>query len=152
MKKIEEAHHKAFVQFLNTSMGQLPQLAYVKHTRNESFGGPKVTRADRKRPGKLVEIPLDVIKAAQLGVRAGVWDFEYIGANRATVNGYRPNTYSGLAIEFKAPGGTLTDEQKEWQRHYQSNNWRTEVFRHWVDAARYTILWMGGDLSRFLFT
>ena len=154
-RKIEEQHHKAFVQFLNAAMGQLPELAFCKHTKNEVSGtGPRVTRHDRKT-GKLVSIPLEVLKGGQLGVRAGVWDFEYIGPNRAAVGNrlqHDPHTYRGLAIEFKAPGNTLSPEQKVWREHYIRNGWRTEVFYHYVPACHYVVAWVGGNPNNFLFT
>lgn len=82
---------------------QYPLLKFVKHTRNESTGGPKVTRRDRKT-GREIQIPLDVIQGSELGVRAGVWDFEYLGANRRPFDGMPAGWYAGLAVELKAPG------------------------------------------------
>jgi hypothetical protein len=153
--RIEESHHKAFVQFLNTSMGQLPELAFFKHTKNEVDGsGPRVTRHDRKT-GKIVSIPLSIIIGGQLGVRAGVWDFEYLGENRSSTGNkgqHGPGSYAGLAIEFKAPGRTLTTEQRIWREHYVRNGWRTEIFFHWVPASIYVVAWVGGNPNNFLFT
>ena len=150
--RVEEAHHKAFVQFLNAAMGQLPELAYFKHTKNEASGyGPKVTRIDR-RSGRLREIPLDVIRGGEMGVRAGVWDFEYLGPNRIPIDGVPALAYRGLAIEFKARGNGLSEEQKRWQQHYTRNRWCTTIFYSHVDAAIFAVQWVGGDPSRFLFT
>ena len=159
--RIEEQHHKAFVDFLNKSMGQLPELAFFKHAKNEVSGsGPRVTRHDRKT-GKLVSIPLEVLKAGQLGVRAGVWDFEYLGPNRASIGRERQHgagIYRGLAIEFKRPAtkkssaGTLSAEQKIWREHYVRNGWRTEIFYHYVPACLYVVAWVGGNPDNYLFT
>ena len=148
-QSIETQHHKALVQFLRAAEGQLPDLAFVKHTANESGGGQKVTRRNPKT-GRTTEVPLDVLIAASMGVRAGVWDFEYIGRNRAPVNGKPAGAYLGLAIEMKAPGKTLSEEQKQWRAHYERNHWYTIVFYHYVAAAQFLIVWVGGDLARFL--
>ncbi len=151
-RQIERSHHKAFVQFLNASMGQLPELRFIKHTKNESDGtGPKVTRRNRKT-GKLIEIPLDVIRGAEMGVRSGVWDFEYLGPNRVALDNRPAGHWAGFALEFKAPGGTLEPEQKEWQKHYLRNMWYTAIFTSHVEAALFAVRWVGGDPTRFLFT
>jgi hypothetical protein len=150
-RKIEEGHHRALVQFIKLTEGQLPELAFVKHTRNESSGGPKVTRRDRAS-GRMVEIPLDVIRGAELGVRAGVWDFEYLGRNRVPIDDKPAFFYAGLAIELKSDVGSLSPEQKTWRTHYLHNGWYTVVFRHHVDAAQFLVRWVGGNPNHFHFT
>lgn len=147
----EAQHHRAFVEFLRTSEGQLPELHFVKHTPNESNGGRKVTRSDR-RTGKRIDIPLDVIQKAEMGVVAGVWDFEYLGPNHCPIGDHPARTFRGFVIEFKARDRGLSDAQKVWKQHYMKNGLYPIIFRHYVDAANFVITWVGGDPRNFLFT
>lgn len=139
----------ALVEFLKSAEGQLSALAFVKHTPNESFGGKRIAVRDRKT-GKPTTIPLDVLLAAKMGVRAGVWDFEYLGVNECTIGALPPRAYRGCAMELKSATGRLSDEQRAWQARYEANGWYCVVFRDWPAAARFWVRWVGGNPANFV--
>lgn len=151
-RQIEKAHHKALVQSLLAMEGQLPDLAFVYHAANESTGtGRKVTRRNRQT-GKTYQVPIDVLLNKEMGVRPGVWDFQYLGRNKAPIGRYPIGHFAGCAMELKAPGETLSNAQERWQAHYERNHWYTVVCYDHVTAAKFWIVWVGGNLANFLFT
>jgi len=144
----ETTAHEALAHFLHhIAAPRLPLLAFAYHTANESAGGPKARNG----------VPLDVLKEAKMGVRAGVWDWLMIGPNRLPIDDER--VWAGLAVELKSNRAYATrdhglfDAQVAWGRHYAANGWYTAVFREddWTEAARLFVRWVGGDVADFDF-
>lgn len=151
--------HQNLVDWLR-KIGQpvYPALRFVKHTPNEALGSGSDTRPVRQSDGSFRNVPISVLRGAQMGVKPGVWDFEFLCPNDQPLSiapAFLPlknivsGCYLGLAFEMKAEGGTLSDDQKIWGEHYARNGWFTAVFAgDWTPAARFLIGWVGGDPRR----
>lgn len=149
----ETTAHLALAEFLTRFQGRLPALAFVWHTANESAGGAKISIKDAR--GRPRQVPVDVLKEASMGARAGVWDWLYIGRCQS------PNLpdYLGVAIElksdkaYKSENQGLSPEQRAWQIHYRSCGWLTAVYpeSRWQDAALLIVEYCGGDPADFRF-
>ena len=133
-----------------------PQLAFVKHTPNEALGSGDDTKPVRQSNGSVRHVPLSVLRGGLMGVRAGVFDFEFLCANALPVlaQPFMPTQrasglYLGLAFEMKAARGSISTDQVTWAEHYAANGWFTAVFYgDWAPAARLLIRWVGGDPAR----
>lgn len=140
----ETTAHLSLVDFLDRTTPRLPALAYVFHTANESAGGAKTKRG----------IPLDILKEAQMGVRAGVWDFQLI------LPGVYTGGASGCAIELKSDRAYktayhgLSDDQRRWQAYYTLCGWETHVFpeSRWHEAALLLVARCGGNPEDYCFS
>lgn len=124
----ESSDQAALFDFLARMEGRYPALAFVKHTPN-----------GEKR---------DIVTATRLkrmGVRAGVWDVEFLYPNQADIAGRVPGHYRGLAVELKVGKNDLTPDQRRWREHYDYNHWATCVCHTWTDAARLLLTWVGGN-------
>lgn len=144
----ETTDHQALAHFLHhIAAPRLPDLSYVWHTANESAGGAKTAGG----------VPLDVVREAQMGVVAGVWDWLYLGENQARTGDCRASIFSGLAVELKSPKAYrgkhngLSVEQIAWRTRYIRNGWYTAVFCEWTEAAKLFVTWVGGDVRDFKF-
>lgn len=141
----ETSEQRALFDFLARMEGRYPLLAFVKHTPNEANGGGNTVTL-RGPNGKMRNVPVEVLRNAQMGVKAGAWDIEYLGPNEGSIPELCPaDFYRGLAIEMKAKNGRLSDEQKEWREHYRANGWHTKVCDDWTVAARLLLRWVGGN-------
>lgn len=135
-----------------------PDLHFVKHTPNEALGSGSDTKAVRQPNGTFRNVPISVLRGAQMGVRPGVWDFEFLYPNVTPITlppmfpghpGVVSGSYLGFAFEMKAEGGDLSDDQQIWGEHYARNGWFTAVFTgDWAPAARLLIRWVGGDPAK----
>jgi hypothetical protein len=146
----ETTAHEALADFLhNVAAPRLAALSFVFHVANESAGGPKARNG----------VPLDVLKEARMGTRAGVWDFLYIGSNMLPIGEMGAYYWHGLAIELKSAAAFrkrdqgLSDDQKLWRGHYIKHGWYTAVYpeQDWTDAARLFVRWVGGNVEDFEF-
>jgi len=134
----ETSAHLSLVDFLDRHADRLPLLSYVFHVANESAGGAK------SRSG----IPLDVLKEARMGCRAGVWDFQII------------LPAGGIAIElksnaaYKRPHNGLSPAQLTWRAHYEACGWACYVFpeSRWTEAALTLVAACGGDVDAYVFS
>jgi hypothetical protein len=73
------------------------------------------------------------------GVRAGVLDTHLPLARHGK---------AGLWIEFKAPGGALSKEQRGWIQALEAEGHEIHVVQDWIEAARITAAYL--DLAEFL--
>ena len=146
----EQSAHEALAHFLHhIAAPRLPELAFVFHVANESAGGAKTKSG----------IPIDVLKEARMGARAGVWDWLYIGANQQRIGDLPAYYFAGVAIELKSTRAIrsitqgLTPEQVAWRTHYVRHGWYTAVYaeRDWTKAAQLLVAWVGGDMRDFTF-
>jgi hypothetical protein len=134
----ETSAHLSLVDFLDRTALRLPDLAFVFHVANESAGGAK------SKSG----VPLDILKEARMGCRAGVWDFMLI----------RPT--GGVAIELKSDAAYkkrdegLSPAQVAWRAHYEACGWDCYVFpeSRWHEAALLLVAYAGGDPSDYQFS
>lgn len=144
---------------------EYPILRYVKHTPNEALSTGQDTRPVRQTDGTFRNVPVSVLRGAQMGVRPGVWDFEFLCPNRRPIGlipfvevprPARPGTlstayYRGLAIEMKAADGRIDPEQVAWAEHYAANEWFTfVVYGDWAPAARLLLDWIGAPAQKGL--
>lgn len=138
-----------------------PALRFVKHTPNEALSSGQDTKAVRQPDGTYRQVPLSVLRGGLMGVRPGVFDFEFLCANQRAILDppFMPNTnprsdtafgfYRGLAFDLKAANGRVEPEQVIWAEHYACNEWFTAVIAgDWAPAARLLIRWVGGDPAR----
>jgi hypothetical protein len=144
----EQTDHQALARFLRVyAAPRLPDLAFVWHTPNESAGGGKAANG----------VPLDVLREAQMGAIPGVWDWLYIGLNKAPIGGAEMFMFNGVAIELKSAKAYqgrhngLSTAQLVWRDFYHSRGWHTAVFCNWVEAAHLLIQWVGGNVEDFRF-
>lgn len=101
----EEAHQQAFMCWCAQNARQLPALKYVFHVPNG---------------GKRDRITASNMKAA--GVKPGVPDLILpVG-----IAGYK-----GWIAEMKVGKNKPTDAQRDWIKHFQSENWATCVPYGW---------------------
>jgi len=134
-----------------------PALRFVKHTPNEALSSGDDTRAVRQANGTYRNVPISVLRGGRMGVRPGVFDFEFLCANALPLCEQpflptalaRPGRYAGLVFELKAARGRIDPDQVIWAEHYAANQWFTAVFYgDWAPAARLLIRWVGGDPAR----
>lgn len=138
-----------------------PALRFVKHTPNEALSSGDDTKAVRQPDGTYRQVPLSVLRGGLMGVRPGVFDFEFLCPNVTPIweTPFEPyaeltiltasGRYRGLAFELKAVGGRVEPEQETWAKHYARNEWFTAVIAgDWAPAARLLIRWVGGDPAR----
>ena len=83
----------------------------------------------------------------RMGVKAGVPDvliFKPFKKHTPDSRGYSMEAnVAGLAIELKAPGGRLTEKQKEWIETLTRCGWHVEVCRS-IDAVIEIVEWAYG--------
>ena len=111
----------------------------------------------RQANGAYRNVPLSVLRGGLMGVRPGVFDFEFLCPNAAPIFDppflplggelAAPGRYQGLAFELKAARGRIDPDHVTWAEHYAQNHWYTAVF-YWAPAARLLIRWVGGDPAR----
>lgn len=75
--------------------------------------------------GKISFTQMNKVKA--LGVKKGVSDLLFFDARRR---------YAGLAIEVKAPKGTVSKEQQQFLTHLAHRGWLTHVCRDFLTAKQ----------------
>lgn len=134
----ETTAHISLVEFLDMHTERLPMLRWVFHVANESAGGAKTKDG----------VPLDVLKEAEMGVRAGVWDFLLI------------LPAGGVAIELKSDGAYkkrdngLSPAQVAWRAHYEACGWDCYVFpeSRWHEAALLLVDVCGGNPTDYDFS
>lgn len=155
----EKQHHKNLIEFFHR-LGEprYPQLQFVKHTANEALGGGGTKVQIRTDAGAVAYVPASVLEGYAMGVRPGVWDFEYLGPNLGPIPApefsalppiHPAGSFRGCAVELKVGKNTLSPDQERWQRQYQANGWYTAVFYHWCEAATFFVRWVGGDPAQF---
>ncbi|MBK9944227.1 MAG: hypothetical protein IPP13_21715 [Kouleothrix sp.] len=138
-----------------------PALRFVKHTPNEALSSGDDTRAVQQANGTWRNVPISVLRGGLMGVRPGVFDFEFLYPNTTLIAAppFMPSSnprsitnlgqYRGLAFELKRAGGRIDPDQVTWAAHYAANDWFTAVFYgDWAPAAWLLIRWVGGDPAR----
>lgn len=129
----EATDQMALFDFLKRMEGRYPVLEYVRHCPN----GEKRDKATAAR-------------LKRMGVRAGVWDVEFLQPNLAPIEGYTIGYFRGVAIELKHGGNTLTIPQQRWEVHYRTNRWFCAIAYEWTFAAHLLVRWVGGDPEEVL--
>ena len=120
-----EGHHRALVQFIKSTEGQLPELMVKHPERGQRRGSASAIAPGGPPYGR--NPPRRHSRGAEAGVRAGVWDFEYLGRNRVPIDVSR--VFAGLAIELQErrrsplartedPGGTHCLHEQLVQRRW----------------------------------
>lgn len=115
MKSIEHEIQKAYFKW--ASMQKVPGLDLLHANAN---GGHRHL--------------LTAVKLKSEGVKAGVPDV-YLPAPRGG--------FCGLAIEFKAPDGNPSKEQRERMNRMQQEGWCVTLCWDWSAAARMTLGYLG---------
>lgn len=107
----EHEIQSAFFQWVHLYEERHPQLKLIFAIPNGEHRSTSVARRLKKE-----------------GVRAGVWDV------LVAVPSY---PYHGLFIEFKSHKGRLEQNQIEFMKEANANNYLTQVYSDWTEAANY---------------
>ena len=108
MQHIESDEQKALFQWIDYNKNKYEELETIYHIPN---GGKRNAR--------------EAARLKQEGVRAGVPDVHLP---------IPKGMYIGLWIEMKAPGGKLTNYQKDWKNKLESWGHKVIVCYNWEEA------------------
>lgn len=114
MKHEEDQIQRAYFQWVRLATPRIPQLAMALHVPN---GGRRDAREAARLKGQ--------------GVMAGVPDVLILAPHPL-------GCFIGLALEFKAPKGRITEAQQGWLDRLVTYGWRAEVVRSFDEARAIT--------------
>lgn len=114
--------HAGYVQWVRLAEKQWPALRLGYHCPNGEA---------RDKPAAL--------KLQRMGVRPGVPDWMLPVARGG---------YHGLALEFKRPGGQLSDEQAEFIAALLAEGWACYVLTDRGQAVKLTVAYLKGEIMR----
>lgn len=125
LQKVDPTEHEiqvSFVEWCELNTGVYPELKIgfaVPNGGKRHIGVAKKLKAEGVKPG---------IPDWLLPVRKG--------------------PYIGLAIEFKARRGQLTDEQRNMLQLLRSYGWQTHVCRDWEQAADIVVMYLNQEFIK----
>jgi hypothetical protein len=116
----EDGHQLAIMQWCALNIQTYPDLKWLYHCPN---GGSRHKA--------------EAVKLKALGVKPGVPDL-HLPVKRGR--------YSGLIIELKKlKGGVVSEEQKDWLHHLNSQGFCAVVCRGWEEAVNCIKLYLNGE-------
>ena len=121
MFHVEDNEQMALFGWANLQQGKYPELERLFHIPN---GGKRDAR--------------EAARFKRMGVKPGVPDL-FLPVPRAG--------YHGLFIEMKAPGGRLSDYQKEWLKQLEASGYAAFVCFGFDEAARDIVNYLEGRLK-----
>lgn len=117
--------------------------AASRDDRARALGTPSLFTEPFHVPNGGQRTALAGARMKELGVKPGVPD---------VLCPFASNGYIGLAIEFKAPGGRLSEAQKYRLSRLASHRWDIRICRDWAEAAQIFLMYCGCDEHHFLET